>query len=336
MKQTRSMPYQNQWLVVPYLLFAWTICACVPTPTPTPARIPARAVIASSPQPEPSPTVTGSPTSIPEIPGLASQFEFDVQQNLLAVHYHNSSGTDIARLDPNDSVHNQRIRWHWEKMSASEKNQAVRWLFDPLQMRYGQFENQEDWLILALTKWIPRLNDFALPTDPAVAIHWQSDGPPLSQDTLYEALSRVKSLALVRERRLCSYGHSALGLIEYGGEIVLFTAPAWQKVSLETRQILTTVWTIKEAMVIYYPQSQGWASSCPAETEHLKNEYYSTIWLLKAEQVLSQYVPADRGYWEDQEIPLQIRNIVTQSFPKCLPPVPAPTPSTHVFAVPMK
>jgi hypothetical protein len=169
-----------------------------------------------------------------------------------------------------------------------------------------------------------------VPTDPNVAIHWQSDGPPMNQNTLYEALSRVKILELVRERRLCSYGYSQLGLIEYGGEIVLFTAPEWQKVSAETREIMTTVWTVKEAMVIYYPQSQGWSSSCPGETEHLKVEYYSTIWLLKAEQTLAQYAPTDANYWNDQETRRQIGNINTQSFPPCQSPVllAEPTPNS--------
>jgi hypothetical protein len=249
---------------------------------------------------------------------------------LLAVHFRNSSGQEIALFDPMDTKHNHRLSWRWENMSALEKDQTLRWLFDPHQMQYRQFGDQEKRLIDTLGKWIPRLNDFAVPTDPSVAIHWQNDGPPMNQDTLYEALSRVKTLALVRERRLCSYGHSQLGLIEYGGEIVLFTAPEWQKVSVETREILTTVWTIKEAMVIYYPQSQGWASSCPGEIEHLKVEYYSTIWLLKAEQALARFVPTDASYWNDQETRRQIRNISTQSFPPCQPPVllAEPTPNS--------
>jgi hypothetical protein len=312
------------------LILIGETCAPMPVPTFVPNASPTRSITAITPRREPSPTAPVPPMPIPQIPGLVTQSEFDAQQNLGAVHYCNSAGTEIALFDPNDKTHNQRIIWRWEKMSTSEKHQALQWLFHPLQMCYGQFENQEDWLINALTQWIPRMNDFAIPTDPVIAIHWQSDGPQMSQDTLYESLSRVKALTLVRERRLCSYGHSHLGLIEYGGEIILFSAPGWQKVSVETRQILTTVWTIKEAMVIYYPQSQGWASSCPSESEHLKNEYYSTIWLLKAEQVFSKFVPADRGYWEGQELGLQIRNIVTQSFPRCLPPFPValPTPGT--------
>ncbi|MBI5029960.1 MAG: hypothetical protein HZB51_05490 [Chloroflexi bacterium] len=257
-----------------------------------------------------------------------SHSEFDAQRKLLAVHYRNSSGTEIVQYDPTDTVHNHHLSWHWDNMSASEKDQALRWLFNPLQMRYCQFEHQEARLVNTLAKWIPRLNDFAVPNDPNVISHWQSDGPPMNQSTLYEALSRVKILALVRERRLCSYGYSQLGLIEYGGEIVLFTAPEWQKVSAETREILTTVWTIKEAMVIYYAQSQGWPSSCSGETEHLKVEYYSTIWLLKAEQALARYVPSDASYWNDQETRRQIRNVSTQSFPPCQPPVllAEPTP----------
>lgn len=261
--------------------------------------------------------------AIPQIPWLVSQSECDARGNVLAVSYRNPSGTEIAKFDPIDDVHNHRLDWRWENMSASEKDQALRWLFDPLQMRYGQFQNRELWLINAVSKWIPRMNDFDLPVDPSIARHWQSDGPPMSQETLYEALSRVKALTLVPERRLCSFGYSNLGLIELGGEILLFTDPGWQKVSIETREILTTVWTIKEAMVIYYPQSQGWSNSCPGETEHLKTEYYSTIWLLKAEQTLAEYVPADSSYWQDQETRRQARNILTQSFPPCQSPLPA-------------
>jgi hypothetical protein len=277
-----------------------------------------------------------TPTQIPEIPGLEACPEFSVQENLEAVHYHNPAGVVVARYDPTDLVHNQHISWNWEKMSALEKSQVVAWLFDPQQMRYGRFQGREGWVINALTKWIPRLNDWALPSDPVIAIHWQTDGPPMNQNTLYEALSRVKSLALVPERPLCSYGYSHLGLIEYGGEIILFTAPGWQKVSIETREILTTVWTIKEAMVIYYPQSLGWANSCPAEPEHLKTEYYSTIWLVAAEQAFSKFVPADRSYWEGQEIPFQSKHIVTQTFPPCSPPIllPAPTPDPGCSQLP--
>ena len=332
MKDIRVIFCQNPCLVVLGLLFVWMVCACTttPTPVPTPMGFSTRPTAARTPG-LPSPTAPVSPAPIPQIPGLMSQIEFDAKHNLVAVHYRNAVGMDVARFDPKDTVHNQRISWRWEKMSEAEKSQVLQWLFDPDQMRYCQFENREGWLIHALTKWIPRLDDWALPTDPAIAIHWQPDGPPMSRDTLYEALSRVKALTLVRERPFCSYGHSHLGLIEYGSELVLFTAPAWQKVSVETREILTTVWTIKEAMVIYYPQSRGWASSCPAEVEHLKNEYYSTIWLLKAEQVLSKYVAADARYWATQEIPHQFQNIVTQSFPKCSPPilVAVPTPSTR-------
>ncbi len=180
------------------------------------------------------------------------------------------------------------------------------------------------------------MNDLNLPVDSAVALYWQTDGPPMNQNSLYEALSRIKTLALIPERRMCSYGHSDLGLIEYGGEIVLFTSPSWQKVSQETREILTVVWTIKEAMVIYYPQSLGWANSCPSESARLKNEAYSTIWLVKAEQTLSKFVPSDQSYWEGQEIPFQIKNIVTQTFPPCLLPVllPAPTPAAGCFQMP--
>ena len=72
----------------------------------------------------------------------------------------------------------------------------------------------------------------------------------MNQTSLYEGLSRVKSLALIRERRTCNYAYSHLGLIEYGGETILFAAPGWQTVSQETREIFTTVWTLKEVMVI--------------------------------------------------------------------------------------
>jgi hypothetical protein len=251
-----------------------------------------------------------------------AQREFDTDGKLVAADYRNSDGAIISVFDPQDKVHNSQVAWNWEQMTRLEKDQALQWIFMPPQMSYRRFENREEWAINAVTKWIPRLDDFSLLAAWEIAQHWPSDGPPLSQLTLYEALSRIKSLTLVRERPMCSYGYSHLGLIEYGGEIVLFAAPAWQKVSLETREILTVVWTIKESMVIYYPQAQGWANSCPSEVGHLKNESYSTIWLLQAERVLSKFVPADKGYWENQEIPFQIRNIRTQTFPRCLQPAP--------------
>jgi hypothetical protein len=175
-------------------------------------------------------------------------------------------------------------------------------------------------VIHAVAKWVPQITEFSLPADPEIAQHWQSDGLSMNEATLYEALSRIKVLSLVRERRTCNYGYSDLGLIEYGGETVLFTAAGWSKVSEETREIFTAVWTIKEAMVIYYPQSNGWYNSCPSEQEHLKNELYSTIWLLRMEQVLATFVPVDKRYWQDVEIPFQKRNILDQKFPPCASP----------------
>ncbi|MEW5719642.1 MAG: hypothetical protein AB1817_13510, partial [Chloroflexota bacterium] len=147
----------------------------------------------------------------------------------------------------------------------------------------------------------------------------------------------VKSLALVQERRTCNYAYSHLGLIEYGGETILFAAPGWQTVSQETREIFTTVWTLKEAMVIYYAQFRGLPNACPSEVEHLKIEYYSTIWLIHLEQILSRFVPADKKYWVETEILFQMRNVKTQTFPQCLPPtvfsatpMPSPTPCSTV------
>jgi hypothetical protein len=265
---------------------------------------------------------------IPQIQGLTAQSQFDAGGRLVAVRYLNSAGTCVATFAPEDKAHNNGVTWHWDVMTDSEREQALRWLFDPQQMLYSRFEGREAWLMDALTQWIPRLAGISQTADPAVLAHWQTDGADLTCLTFYEALSRLQALTAVRERRTCSYGYSDRGLIEYGGEMIFFTEPAWQKLSLESRQILTVVWTIKEAMVIYYPQSLGWTSPCLSERTHLKTEYYSTIWLLQAERTLAQYVPADRSYWEEKEIPFQIRNIVTQSFPPCLPPATsyAPTP----------
>lgn len=131
---------------------------------------------------------------------------------------------------------------------------------------------------------------------------------------------------MIRERQTCNYGYSHLGLIEFGGETVLFTAPGWQKVSQESREIFTTVWTIKEAMVIYYPQSLGWSSACPNETDHLKNENHSTLWLIQAMTTLARAVPQDRWYWDESAIPLQMRAIKTQTFPACAAPLLLATP----------
>ncbi|MBI5302509.1 MAG: hypothetical protein HY868_10250 [Chloroflexi bacterium] len=323
-------------LVALVLIVVADCLACAPILTPTPTVLPTQATVVITRPPTPLPTVTAPSIVIPEIPGFDADLEFDNQPNARIVHYSNSAGAVVARFDPNDRAHNQHITWDWEKMSALEKSRAVSWLFDPQQMRYCRFQERGKWILHVLSKWIPRLNDLMVPTDPAITHHWQADGPPMNPNTIYEALSRVKALALVPERPMCSYGHSHLGLIEYGGEVVLFTAPGWQKVNVETREILTTVWTIKEAMVIYYPQSQGWTNSCPSEPEHLKTEYYSSIWLVAAEQTLAQFVPADQSYWEKQEIPFQIKNIVTQKFPPCLPPVllPAPTPDPGCSQLP--
>jgi hypothetical protein len=313
--------------VMAVLMAVIGLVSCAPTPTPLPmgvlesdpAGIPTSSPMTIVTRQSASPTARPSPAPIPNVPGLAVRPEYGMQGNLVGARYENPDGTVIATFDAQDRLHNDHVTWHWERMNQSERDQALAWLFDPQQMQYSRFEDREEWVIRSITKWIPRLTDFVIPTDSKIAIHWQADGPPMSLVSLYEALSRVKSLSLIRERRSCSYGHSELGLIELGGETVLFTAPGWQTVSVGTREILTAVWIIKEAMVIYYPQSLGWASSCPSEPDHLKTEYYSTIWLVKAQQALSKFVPADKGYWEQQEIPFQIRNITTQTFPACLP-----------------
>jgi len=312
------------WIPVLWGLVGLVSCAPVPTSAPlhigvpesVPTGVPMSVV---TDHVEASPTARPSPAPIPIVPGLAVRPEYDTQGNLVVASYEKPNGAVLAIYDPQDGLHNNRVAWHWERMDQSERDQALAWIFDPQQMQYSKFEEREEWLIRSITKWTSRLTDFALPTDPSIAIHWQADGPPMNQISLYEGLSRIRAMALIRERRSCSYGHSELGLIELGGETILFTAPGWQAVSVETQEILTAVWTFKEAMVIYYPQSLGWASSCPSEPDHIKVEYYSTIWLVKAQQTLSQFVPADRGYWERQEIPFQIRNLNLQAFPACLP-----------------
>ncbi|MBI4788851.1 MAG: hypothetical protein HY782_17605 [Chloroflexi bacterium] len=291
------------------------LLACAPRVTPTPA--PARAAATPSVRVVPSPCP--SPVPVPHLPGLTRRPDVDSQTDCVAVEYRNAAGVVVATFDPQDRTHSNGVTWKWEVMNQEERDRALTWLFDPMHLRYTRFEGREDWLIHAVTKWIPRIGDFALPPESEITLHWQTDGPPLSRTTLYEALSRIKSVHLVRERPSCSYGYSHLGLIEYGAGMVLFEGTAWQRVSQETREIITTAWTIKEAMVIYYPQWMGWASSCPCESDHLKNEYYSTIWLVKAQQALSRWVPVDRTYWEEQEIPFQIRNIALQRFPECQP-----------------
>ncbi|OGO38610.1 MAG: hypothetical protein A2Z03_10690 [Chloroflexi bacterium RBG_16_56_8] len=289
--------------------------ACAPRLTPTPLPAPAPA----TPQARIVPTPCPSPVPVPQLSGLTRQPELDLQSECVAVQYLNSAGAVIATFDPQDRVHNNGVTWNWERMDQAEKDRALAWVFDLRQMRYSRFEGREDWVIQAVTKWIPRFTDFSLPAEEEITLHWQTDGPPMSQATLYEALSRVKSLTLVRERPTCSYGYSHLGLVEYGAGMVLFESAGWQRVTQDTREIVTAAWTIKEAMVIYYPQWLGWPSSCPCETDHLKNEYYSTIWLVKAEQALSRFVPADESYWQGQEIPFQIRNVTLQRFPECVP-----------------
>ena len=310
---------------------AATISSCTATRPVTLAPTPAL------PQPtatfQPSPTPCPKVETLPQISWLETCPEYDAQGHLIGARYRNAAGIQIAAFDVVEKFHNNQVTWQWAQMTRAEKDFALRWIFDPQQMRYVNFQDQENWVIQSITRWIPRINAYGVPSDPQVAIHWQADGPPMSETTLYEALSRIKSLALVPERRMCNYGHSHLGLIEYGGETILFTSPGWQKVSAESREIFTTLWTIKEALVIYYPQTQGWSNSCPSDTAHLQVEYYSTIWLLAMEQMLAQFVTVDKFYWVDQEIPFQIKNIMTQKFPECrspastqVTPQPSPTP----------
>ncbi len=316
------------------------LTAYAPAATPTSARLlrpeatsmPYKLLVPTTLRRPPPATVVASPLQALDMPGMTRLSELDTQSQLVRVHYQNSGSIVVATFDPRDTLHNHGVTWHWEDMTLAEKDLALRWIFDPHHITYADFDNRESWIINALTRWIPKISELSVPTDPRIAAQWQIDGPPMNLVTLYEALSRIKAITLVRERRMCSYGYSDLGLIEYGGEIVHFTASGWEQVSAETREIVTTVWTIKEAMVIYYPQSLGWVNSCPSESTHLKNEYYSTIWLLEAERALSKYVPADASYWIDQEIPFQIRNIHTATFPRCLPPARLPIPLPTVVS----
>ncbi|MBI5651408.1 MAG: hypothetical protein HZC40_13345 [Chloroflexi bacterium] len=270
------------------------------------------------------------PMPIPDLPALMRPSNNDV------FDYFNAEGARIATFNRDDRWHTGGVTWQWESMNPVERERALAWIFDPQQIRYLRFDGQEARVIHAITKWIPRITNFDLPTDSIIAARWQSDGPPMNQVTLYEALSRIKFITLMRERQTCSYGYSHLGLIEFGGELILFNKPGWQRVSDETREIITTAWSIKEVMVIYYPQSLGWSSACPSEEGQVKNEFYSTIWLIKAQQTLSQWVPADASYWQDHEIPFQIANIHQQRFPKCMPATLSylPTPSARDAAIP--
>jgi len=306
-------------------MWLWAgVSACVATTpvTPSPTLTLPEPTATLQPPPTPCPKVE----TVPQIAWLESCAEFDPQGRLMGARYRNAAGTSIAAFDVADKFHNNQVTWHWERITAQEKDGALRWLFDPQQMHYLNFENRHTWVIESLAKWIPHLTDFILPDDVVFTSHWESDGPPLNQHSLYEALSRIRTIALIRERKTCNYGYSHLGLIEFGGETVLFTALGWQKVSQESREIFTTVWTIKEAMVIYYAQSLGWLSACPNEPDHFKNENYSTLWLIQAMNVLARAVPQDRWYWEESAIPLQLRAIKTQTFPVCSAPMLFPTP----------
>ncbi len=300
-------------------------CAASTPITPAPTMMLPKPTATLQPSPTPCPQVA----TLPQIGWLETCPEFDAQGKLLGARYRNLTGTHIASFDAADKFHNNQVTWHWERMTAREKDSALRWLFDPHQMRYINFENREFWLVESLAKWIPRLTDFTLPADATIAAHWQSDGPPMNQPSLYEALSRIKTMALIPERRTCNYGYSHLGLVEFGGETILFTAPGWQKVSQASREIFTTVWTIKEAMVIYYPQTLGWSSACPNESDHIKNENYSTLWLIQAMTALTHLVPQDGWYWEESAIALQLRVIKTQTFPACAAPLLLPTPQPN-------
>lgn len=313
------------------ILVLCALVSCVREPTRIPVPTPFPTAIVAASKTEPTPTPCPPAKDMPQIAGLTACGEMNAQGALLKSRYRNAAGVEIATFDPLDLVHNHQIIWHWDRMNAAEKDLALRWILDPSQTQYVNFENRENWVIDALTKWVPKLDHLALPAEPELAIHWQADGPPMNQNSIYEGLSRIKSLALVRERRSCNYAHSHLGLIEYGGETILFTAPGWRTVSPKSREIFTTVWTIKEAMVIYYAQFLGLPNACPSELEHLKVEYYSTLWLIQVERALAQFVPADSKYWVETEIPFQIRNVKTQSFPQCLPiwsSVPATMPSS--------
>lgn len=297
-------------------------CAPVTPSVPTPMI----------PTPMPTATLRPSPTPcpkiaiVPQIRWLENCPEYDTQGNVIGAQYRNAAHTPIASFDATDTFHNHQVAWQWEQMTAQEKDRALRWLFDPRQMRYINFDNREFWLVEALAKWIPRMTDFTLPADATVAAHWSSDAPPLNQLSLYEALSRIKTIALIPARHTCNYGYSHLGLIEFGGETILFTAAGWQKVSTESREIFATAWTIKEAMVIYYPQTQGWASACPNERDHLKNENYSTTWLIRAMTALARAVPQDQWYWDGTALAQQWRAIRTQTFPVCAAPLLLATP----------
>lgn len=304
--------------------------ACAPAPTRAPVPTPFFAPPTPAAKTESAPTPCPPVSSAPEIAGLFACADVNAAGDVPVAHYRNAAGIEVATFDPADKWHNQQIVWHWARMTAFEKDMALRWLFNPKHLRHDHFENHEAWLTQVLARWIPKLDQITLPTEPELAVHWQSDGPPMQLDTVYEALSRIKAVALIRERRSCNYAHSHLGLIEYGGETVLFSAAGWRTVSQDSREIFTTVWTVKEAMVIYYAQFIGLPNACPSASEHLKVEYYSTLWLLQAERALSGFVPGDRAYWVAKEIPFQMRNIKTQTFPPCQAtwtPAPVTMPS---------
>jgi hypothetical protein len=108
MRYACSILHSSQRFVALFLIVVEEIPACVPTPTPVPTISPTQSITTITPQSEPLPAGLLSPSQTPEIPGLATQLEFDTQHNLAATYYRNPAGTDIALFDPNDKVRNSR------------------------------------------------------------------------------------------------------------------------------------------------------------------------------------------------------------------------------------
>lgn len=122
MKCVSGILHSSQRLVALVLVVAGNCLACAPTALPTPMASPTRSLAAVTPQPTLLPAATAPAIQIPRIPEFDADFEFNGQPNLGIVYYYNSAGTAVARFDPNDRVHNQRIKWDWEKMSALHKS----------------------------------------------------------------------------------------------------------------------------------------------------------------------------------------------------------------------
>lgn len=244
-----------------------------------------------------------------EISGLTPFYKMNAETgNLSYGYYRNKDGkTIVYKLTQEDkwyNEHNSHMVWQWEKMNAQDKDTALRFIFSHINTTYKAFtDEQVNWIITAMTTWVPRVTDFSLP--PEVASYWEW-GDELNSTTIYEALSRLKNISHAPG---ASFASPTNGTISITDDVVFFNRSDIPNLSYTAKLAMTAEPIVKEATGNYYAQNRRIPNVCGTTKTITDWERYSMTFGYVFYKNAAPFI--SDSYWRTVLIPQQIGWIKT-------------------------